>query len=252
MKFAAYGNYVQASGNRVRLEFQIFPSLSAKSTDGTPKIDSDVKTPDPKTSSGQLLQVSTGSILYSEWKNGPIVRVTRRNLADIFKAAGETTNYDATRAVQDLGVGGLTGLIARLQSTMDFAMVKRENHGGVELLVLTGRWTSKVRKEIFRIEEDVQVIPEDFVPEYARLYIDSQTMLPRRLQYLKRGPDPSQRIVRPIVTLDFRQIVLNEAVADELFSYKAPDNVQEEDITEQTIKNMQMLTQPKTETPKTP
>ncbi len=207
-------------------------------------MDAEITAPDPKNASGFLLQVSNGSNLHSEWKNGPTVRVTRRNLDDILKAAGETPNYDASRAIQDLGVGGLKGLIARLQSTMDFPLVERKTVGTADLYVLTGRWNAKVRKEIFHLPDDAQVIPEDFVPEYARLFVDAQTMLPRRIQYLKRAPDPSQKQVRPIVTLDFRQITLNETVTDDLFVYKAPENVQEEDITEQTIKTMQSLSSP--------
>ena len=240
MKFSAEGSYLQSSGNRLRLEFHISPASTVKAADAESfTLNAEPPAPaKPDANSGYLLQVSDGSVLSSYWKNGKDQRVTRRNIASILKAAGETTVYDPTRALQDLGLGGLNALFARLQTSMEFSKVKREKVGSAEFLVVTGRWNQKIRKEVFQLKDDAEVIPLDFIPEYVRLYIDESTSLPRRIQYLKRFTDPSQKLVRPIVTLDIRKIVLNDAVQDSEFVFTSPENVPEDDITEQTIQSI--------------
>ena len=203
------------------------PSADGKSADG--KV---------APTGASLLQVCDGSVLYTSWQNGPETRVTRRNLNDILKAAGESSLYDPGRALQDLGLGGLNALLSRVQTSMDFAPVRRETIGEVEFLVLTGRWNEKIRKELFQLPDDAEVISQDFIPEYLRLYVDAGSSLPRRLQYLKRDPDPARRRVRPLLTLDLRRIVLNEPVDGSLFAFAPPDNIPQEDLTEQTIQGI--------------
>jgi hypothetical protein len=250
IKLTAFGKYVEASGNRVHLEYFIFPMANVRADDAKAlALDAPAPELNEADNRGVLTQVSDGSVLYTSWKNGDTQRVTRRNIRDILAAAAATTTYDPQRAAMDLGVGGLRGLISRLQTTMEFAVVKTVSIGDRNFLEVTGRWNEKVRKDVFRLPEGSIVDPRPHVPEYVRVYVDSQTMLPRRIQFLKRSMDATAKMVRPLLTLDLRNLVVNEAVDDQVFTFQAPEKIQEEDLTEQVIQQIQASVQPPTAAP---
>ena len=263
MMLHAAGTYAEASGNRVHVEFRIFPSQPAVKDD-TKKlaIDAEPTALAPETARGELTQISDGTVLFTHWKNGTTVRVTRRNLRDIMDAAAKVAGYDADHVAMDLGVGGLRGLISRIESLMEFAPVQMKKVGDSDFYVVRGRWNAKTRKEIFQLPDDVIADPRPHVPEYVVFYIDAKTLLPRRIEYRKRAADPAQKFDRPMVTLDLRNVVLNETLPDNMFVFVTPEGVKEEDITEQTIQSIQQTTQapaatqtpgsavPATETPK--
>ncbi|MEJ7594054.1 MAG: hypothetical protein WKF77_21140 [Planctomycetaceae bacterium] len=254
MTLRAAGTYAEASGNRVHVEFRIFPSQPAVKDD-TKKltIDAEPAPLAPETSRGELTQVSDGTVLFTLWKNGATVRVTRRNLRDIMAAATQVSGYDADHVAMDLGVGGLRGLISRIESLMEFAPVQTKKVGDSDFFVVRGRWNAKTRKELFQLPDDVIADPRPHVPEYVVFYIDAKTLLPRRIEYRKRAADPAQKFDRPMVTLDLRNVVLNETLPDDMFVFAAPEGVKEEDITELTIQSIQQTTQAPaaTETPAT-
>jgi hypothetical protein len=244
-RFYAVGRYIQASGNRMRLEFRIFPSRAVKSSDAdSAGIDADPEATENLQSTGSLQQISDGSVLWSLWDNGGNKRLTRRNIREIMESVPETGSYKANQVLEDLGVGGMQSLLARVQMGMDFGKVREQTVGGTRFLVLTGRWSQKQRQEIFNINDPEAPLP-DFIPDYIRIYIDAEANLPRRVQYLKSSPDPARKLVRPMITLDFRQLSLNEAIADEVFTFDADDEgLVEEDLTPEVIDNIKQLTQP--------
>lgn len=251
MKLTAFGRYVEASGNRVSLQYFIFPMVNAKADDAKAlALDAAAPTINEAENRGVLTQVSDGNVLYTSWKNGDTQRVTRRNIRDILAAAQAISTYDPQNAAMDLGIGGIRGLISRLQTTMEFAMVKTVKVGDRDFLEVTGRWSDRVRKEVFKLPEGTIVDPRPHVPEYVRVFVDSQTMLPRRIQFLKRSMDATQKMVRPMMTLDLRNLVLNEAVDEQAFIFKATANTseedltREEDLTQQVIQMIQASVQP--------
>ena len=244
MTLHATGTYAEASGNRVHLEFRIFPSQPTVKDD-TKKlaIDAEPAALAPETARGELTQVSDGTVLFTHWKNGAAVRVTRRNLRDIMDAATKVAGYDTDHVAMDLGVGGLRGLISRIESLMEFAPVTTKKVGESDYYVVRGRWNAKTRKELFQLPDNVIADPRPHVPEYVVFYFDSKTLLPRRIEYRKRAADPAQKFDRPMVTMDLRNIVINETLPDEMFVFVTPEGVKEEDITEQTIQMIQQTTQ---------
>ena len=56
--------------------------------------------------------------------------------------------------------------------------------------------------------------------------------------------DPTEKMVRPLITLDLRNVVVNEAIEDSVFVFQAPENTPEEDQTEQVIQMIQQSLQP--------
>jgi hypothetical protein len=77
-------------------------------------------------------------------------------------------------------------------------------------------------------------------------------MLPRRIQFLKRSMDPTEKMVRPLITLDFRNLVINEPVDDQAFVFKTPEKAVEVDETENVIQMIQQSLKPASAEPAAP
>jgi hypothetical protein len=245
MKILATGRYTEASGNRVQLLFRMYPMATAKAEDlKAAALDAPPAELKPEDNSSELLQVSDGTVVFTSWKNGDTQRVTRRNLRDIQTAAASASGFESGSVAMDLGVGGLRSLISRLQSSMVFAPVRRVTAGDRTLLEVTGRWSDRVRRELFGLPENTFVDARPWVPEYCRVYVDQETMLLRRIQYLKHSPNPADKLARPLLTLDLRNLKINGPVDDALFRFTPPENTPVEDQTDAVI---QAIRNPKSE-----
>jgi hypothetical protein len=244
LRFYAKGRYAQASGNRVRLEFQIFPIRGLRRTDeATLKLDGEPEDTGKQQPTGELTQVSDGNALWSYWKNGDSARLTRRNIQEILKVAAEAENFEAGQMLEDLGAGGVQSLIARLQVGMEFGKVHEQSIGDLRLLVITGRWTAESLAQYFKVNDPAAPRP-GWMPEYIRVYVDAEAMLPRRIQYLKKHPNPELKQVRPLITLDFRGMTVNDTIDESQFQFEAPEGQLELDLTELTIEAIQKATNP--------
>ncbi len=240
-RFQAVGKYMQATGNRMRLEYRIFPIRATQATDkAASAIDSEPVDISEIKITGSLTQVSDGSVLWSYWVNGDQKQLTRRNIQAIVEAADQLPNYSSAKSLQDLGVGGLQTLMSNLQAGMEFGAVREQQVGNSKLLILSGRWTPKSRKDIFQLPDDSTAPLPEYVPDFVRIYVDAEAMLPRRVQYLKRHPNPEQKQIRPLVTLDFRSFKTNVEVLDQTFEFVRPDDekIPESDLTTQVIESI--------------
>ena len=236
MKILANGRYTEATGNRVHLQFRMYPMATAKAEDiKAAALDAPPAELKPEDNQGELQQISDGTVVFTSWKNGETQRVTRRNLRDIQTAAASATGFESGSVAMDLGVGGLRSLISRLQTSMVFAPVRKVTAGDRTLLEVTGRWSDRVRRELFGLPENTFVDARPWVPEYCRVYVDQETMLLRRIQYLKHSPNPADKLARPLLTLDLRNLKLNGPVDDALFRFTPPENVPVEDQTDAVI-----------------
>lgn len=236
MKILATGRYTEATGNRVHLLFRMYPMATAKAEDlRATALDAPPAELKPEDNQGELFQISDGTVVFTSWKNGETQRVTRRNLRDIQTAAASATGFESGSVAMDLGVGGLRSLISRLQTSMVFAPVRKVSAGDRTLLEVTGRWSDRVRRELFGLPENTFVDARPWVPEYCRVYVDQETMLLRRIQYLKHSPNPADKLARPLLTLDLRNLKLNGPVDDALFRFTPPENVPVEDQTDAVI-----------------
>lgn len=240
-RFVAIGDYKQSSGNRMRLEYRIYPVRAQTKSD--PQVDAVANKEDEQKHTGSLLQVSDGSVLWSYWVNGDTKKLSRRNIAEIVDAAEKVESYSAARTLQDLGVGGLQTLTSQLQVGMDFGAVQEQKIGDSDLYVLTGRWNEKTLKDVFQAPDPAKAVLPDYIPDYVRIYVDASAMLPRRIQYLKKHPDPQQKKIRNLVTLDLKNIDLQVELPDSTFVFPRPDDkeVKEVDLTAQVIKAIENM-----------
>jgi len=240
-RFQAVGRYAQASGNRMRLEYRIFPATALKADDAESfKLDGQTEDTSKTKVTGSLEQVSDGSVLWSKWINGPQKTLTRRNIQEIMDAVEDVPSMSSTQTLQSLGVGGMQTLMAQLQLGMDFGEVREQTVGDAKLLVLAGRWNEKTLaalKASANLPNDPNVPLPEYIPDYVRVYIDADANLPRRIQYLKKSADSQSKRVRPVVTLDFRNIKLNDDVPDSTFEFvrDKDEEIAEEDLTQPVI-----------------
>ena len=239
LRFYAVGRYAQASENRVRLEFRIFPIRGMrKGDDASLKLDGEPQDTGRQKPSGELTQISDGNALWSYWVNGDSKRLTRRNIQEILKAAAEAENFERSQMFEDLGAGGLQSLIARLQLGMEFGKVRPQSIGNSRLLVVTGRWTAESLEKYFNIKDPEAPRP-NWMPDFVRVYVDADARLPRRIQYLKRHPDPETKKIRALVTLDFRGMTVSDTFDESQFQFEVPAGQPELDETETTIELIQ-------------
>ena len=141
--------------------------------------------------------------------------------------------------------------MAQLQSGMEFGGVLEQETKGGKKLVLTGRWNAKTRKDVFQLPDDPNAQLPEFVPDYVRVYISADTMLPARIQYLKKYPNPEIKKVATLATLDFRNFVANPTLPEETFVFKQPEgeNITEVDLTSQVIDNIKKVAEGETVDP---
>ncbi len=246
LRFYATGHYAQASENRVRLEFKIYPIRGVRRGDEESlKLDGEPENTRKQKPSGELTQVSDGNALWSYWVNGKSTRLTRRNIQEILKVAAQAENFERGQMLEDLGAGGLQSLIARLQLGMEFGKVRQQSVGDSKLFIITGRWTAQSLEQYFQIKDSSAPRP-NWVPDYVRVYVDADVMLPRRIQYLKKHPNPETKKIRSLITLDFRDITVNDTFDESQFQFEAPAGQLELDETERTIKLIQQAASPQT------
>lgn len=240
-KLSAVGKYAQASGNRTRLEYRLYAFDVARSEDADQlKLDAPAPDASKLKKTGSLTQVNDGSVLWSYWDNAGQQLLTRRNVQEIVDAATNVEGYGKVGGLKDMGIGGLQALLASIQGSMEFGAVQQQTVAGSTFDIVSGRWNAEYRKTVLKIPDEAQVLP-DFVPEYVRIYVDQSNNLVRRIQYLKRHPDPNVKQITPMTTVDFLNPRLNTDVSDQLFVFKQPKEGEGPEVVDVTAEVIDQL-----------
>ncbi|MCC7423592.1 MAG: hypothetical protein IT428_25260 [Planctomycetaceae bacterium] len=205
-RFKAEGVYLQGSNLRLRLEL----TVKAGSLTGT------------------ILEVCDGQVLYTQYSLGDTPRITRRDVKQILEATKAATKSPESQLVAELGLGGLPSLLASVEQAMKFSKAREETIDGQTFTVLEGTWGKEFMDQWKSLNKNSERLPEH-IPDSVRIYLDSKTLLPRRFVYLKQPTEKGTP--RPMVTLDFVDLVLNAPLSDDEFYYVPPDGVSQDDIT---------------------
>ena len=201
-KFAAAGTFLSAGGGRVRL------TLDA----------------DAAGDHAQILQVCDGEVLHTQYRIGETTRATRRNVRTVRQAAAGLPDPNLAA---DLGLGGLSGLLASLQTGMKWRAPARQRVGGREFLVLDGRWNRRSRQGLKdRYGADLP----DFVPIGVKLYLDADRLFPHRFHYWRKGETETAGRVT-LLSLDLSEVSVNGPVPPDAFAYALPEDADEDDVT---------------------
>jgi hypothetical protein len=155
-------------------------------------------------------------------------RVTHRNILQIQKAAAAAgqKNGPETKLNVELGLGGLTALLASLERTMVFDAMKQEPADGHNRTLIQGHWKKEIAQRFPKEKNDA--LPA-FVPDFVRLYVNADTLFPERILYLKKQPE--KKTLKTLVSLEFQNVVLDGPVDEESFVFEIPKDVIPEDIT---------------------
>ena len=177
---------------------------------------------------GKLVQVCDGDKLWTERRVNDEVRLSMQDVKAILGKVGPQPT-PANLAVAEMGLGGITSLLASLDRTMIFAKPETVDIDGESLFRTDGGWNADFRA---RAEANRKAAPglPDYIPDGARVYFDADDF-PRRIQYLKKIGKSD--VLKPIVTLDFVDVAwLAEGDVDpSKFNYELPQGVFPEDVT---------------------
>ena len=204
-RFTVNGSYLQGSGAdlKLRLEFQ-------------------TKLGDTE---GSILEVCDGQVLWTRHHVGEEVRISRRDVRQILKAAADN-GYTDNLVTVDLGFGGLPGLFASIEQSMQFDQFQEDTADDHKLTVIEGGWRAHMLKG-WQGNKPKAPLP-DYVPSRVRIYFDSESLFPRRILYLSRNAE--QRL-RPMVSLDFTDVETDIEIPASKFKFAPPDGVFPDDLT---------------------
>lgn len=200
-------------------------------------------------SEGSLLEVCNGTVLWTltqidaggggkkkDPKNREVI-LTRRNVQQILDAARKTGDFSEqteSDLLTSMGLGGLPALLTSLEQDMKLGSVKEETLRDRPVLVISGTWSEPVAARMRRpgTGGSPGLLPPT-VPDQVRIYLDKETGFPYRLLYLKKAPN--RDVLKPMLVLDFRDVVLNEPIPASEFDYTPPQDVQPQEVTNQII-----------------
>ena len=216
-RFTVNGAYLQGSAPdlKLRLEFQ-------------------VKVGD---SEGSVLEVCDGQVLWTRHRVGTETHITKRDVRQILQVAAKSGLPENLITVE-LGFGGLPGLMASIEKSMQFDQFRAESFEGRRLVVLEGGWKSDMLK-LWKGNRPNASLP-DYVPSRVRLLLDAESLFPYRVLYLGRN---AEQLFRPMVSLEFTNVETNVAVPADAFKFVPPEGVFPEDITEQFLKQIEQRQQ---------
>lgn len=208
----AKGHYTQGTELRLRLEFSVQIGR--------------VK--------GDLLQVCDGEDLWAQQTIGDDVRLTVRKVGEIIAAARRSPLTTDRIMMAELGLGGLSGMLASIDEVTTFDEVEVEKVGGIPLHVVRGRWSNEFRAQ-FAGNEQLEAV----TPDVVEIAFD-ETDFPRRIRYLREQDNTLQRLV----TLEFRNTTIGGKVDPSLFKYETPDGVFPKNVTADYIQKLQKSPNP--------
>jgi hypothetical protein len=206
---------------------------------------------------GSLLEVCDGELLWTrteidfgkkrERRDRKETTLTRRNVAEIMSAARRLGDpQHETTLIATFGLGGMPALIAAIEKDMKFSPEMREETlRNRPVLVLSGTWTEAF-SAIIRggAGQGAPSLLPALVPDSVHLSIDRETGIPHRVVYLKKIP--GRNVQRPMLTLDFLDVALNEPINGRDFEYEPPAGVP---VVEQTKAFVDMLSGSESKTP---
>ena len=218
-KFRSEGKYFSGAGFKSRLEYEV---KLAKMQ-------------------GKFLEVCDGQILHTRRQIGkvsnnplaseaPDVELSRRDIQKILKETRQNLDKPEALHAAEIGIGGLPAVLASLESSMTFDAIKTETIDDQKYTVVQARWKDGKQQELL-----TQVGPQlgqiqGYMPDLVRIYLMQETLFPARILYLKQV-SAKRDTYKPFMTIEFKNIKIDEPLPPQTFAYIAPPGVEERDET---------------------
>ena len=172
------------------------------------------------------------------------LRATRRDVRKILEAVRKQGTTPEAVLQAQLGLGGIPALLASFERTMIFDTLKPETVDGRSRLIVEGYWMPEFKKGLSEQLAGTGRDPNIYLPERIRLEFDEKSLVPERILYLRRatGPAPS---MTTLLSLEFRDVRINETVDPATFEITLPPEVQEVDLTDSFIQEINGANSPK-------
>jgi hypothetical protein len=206
------GQFV-SSGGKFRLEYQV-------------KLPGGVQ--------GSLLEVCDTQRLWSVMTLPGSLKVTRRDVQQILSALATAPTRPLGSPSAELALGGLSGLLAGLNRSLQWDAMTEESFEGRNQFVLQGKWRPELLKRLGTNPEKPEL--PGHLPEATRVYLDAETLFPTRLIYLRKPPE--RKFLQPLAELRFLNVTIDGPVSDSEFDYTPPENVEPEDTTRQFLEQL--------------
>jgi hypothetical protein len=205
---------------------------------------------------GKLLEVCDGQVLHVERRvqeaatqepkverssdenesrdpEKPVVEGTRRDVKRILRATSESDGVDVSMHAADIGLGGLSALLASLDRTMIFDSIREEEHDGRKFRVVQGIWNPTYLADLQAKLGTMAPQLAMFLPERVRIYFEAESLFPVRILYLKLS-SPERRTYRAMLSLEFHDVEFDVMLPADAFIYK-PGGIQQKDDTDEFI-----------------
>lgn len=195
------------------------------------------------TMQGSLLEVCDGQILHTEKSIGragdkaPERQFSRRDVQRILSARDNSMNLPVASQGAELGIGGLPAMLASIDRCMVGKRATEEEFEGQMCRVFHGDWDQEVLKKYDAAlgKNKATVVP--FFPDRVRIYFAVDSLIPVKIVYLKNQLDESGKVAgqQALMTLEFRNIQVDQPISPDLFKYVLPDKAEEVDRTNEFV-----------------
>jgi hypothetical protein len=164
----------------------------------------------------------------------PVHEITRRDVQRILRATKDDEGVAVSMHAADIGLGGLSALLASLERTMIFDSIREEEHAGRKFRVVQGIWNPTYLAELQARLGGMAPQLAMFLPERVRIYFEAESQFPVRILYLKLSSQ-ERRTYRAMMSLEFHDVEFDVMLPEDAFVYRAPTGVMQRDDTDEFI-----------------
>lgn len=226
-RFQSHGRYISGEGFRSRIEYQV--QLGELE--------------------GLFLEVCDGQILHTrrqiqKQRKGPAetaapqLELSRRDIQKILRETQQHLDKPEAVRAAEIGIGGLPAILASLERTMIFESLEQRENNGTPITIVQARWNAAEKGKLLTGMGGMASQMDQFFPDRVRLTFNSETLFPLEFQYLKKITG-EVATYKPILTVAFQKVVLNQSVSPQQFSYIPPPGMEERDETAVYIQAIQ-------------